>query len=57
MRYIEADGVTLAHIANDEEMKALCGAKPFPWDWFQPIKRSKAVCRSCLTSLRNPRRR
>ena len=52
MRYIEADGVQFAHIANDEKMKALCGKNPFPWDWFQPVKREKAVCRAGLTQLR-----
>lgn len=53
MRYIEAEGITLAHISGDEEPKApLCGMSSFPWDWHQPVKRTKAVCRSCLTNLR-----
>lgn len=52
MRYIEADGEKFAHIADDDKLAALCGTKPFPWDWYQPIKRSKAVCRGCLNKLR-----
>ena len=54
MRYIEAEGVKLAHIDinTDAEKAALCGMNPFPWDWYQPAKRTKAVCRSCLSRLR-----
>lgn len=55
MRYIEAEGIKLAHVSEDYELKALCGMRPFPWDWHQPIKRSKAVCRACLTKLRTAR--
>lgn len=52
VKYIEAEGVKLAHIADDDKMAALCGAKPFPWDWYQPVKRTRAVCRTCLSKLR-----
>lgn len=52
MRYIEATGIKLAHIADDLELKALCGMKSFPWDWHQPVKRTKKVCVSCLNKVR-----
>lgn len=56
MRYIEATGIRLAHIADDETpLAALCGMRAFPWDWHQPVKRKKDICRGCLNVLRNKR--
>lgn len=52
MRYIEADGEKFAHVSEAGEMRALCGKRPFPWDWHQPVKRTKKVCAGCLKALR-----